>query len=334
MRVGLLVDGEWKKDWYAPDEAGRFVRPKTRFREQVSASGQGRFPVEPGRYHLYVSTACPWASRTLIIRAVKGLEEAVGVTVVDPRMGEDGWSFEGYPGSDEDRLNGARYLRDVYLRADPHYTGRVTVPVLWDTRERTIVNNESREVLRMLDTEFHALARSPVTLWPEGLRERVDETITALYEPVNNGVYRTGFAKSQDAYEKACRELFSALEGWEQVLSRQRYLCGDVLTEADVCMYTTLVRFDLVYYAHFKCNLSRLQDFPNLWNYLLDLYQTPGFAETTDLEHIKVHYYWSQDAVNPTRIVPLGPRVDLRAPHDRDRWGPRRLAPLPVARGA
>jgi len=327
--VGLLVNGEWKTDWYAPDEAGRFVRPPTRFRDRVSASGDGRFPMEPCRYHLYVSYACPWASRVLLMHALKGLKDVVSVTVVDPRMGSEGWSFEGFPGSDMDRLNGARHLRELYLRADPHYTGRVTVPLLWDTRERTIVNNESRELVRMFDTEFDAFALHPVTLWPEGLRDRVDGAISALHEPVNNGVYKAGFAKSQGAYEQACRELFAALEGWERVLARQRYVCGDVLTEADLCFYTTLVRFDLVYYAHFKCNLARIQDFPNLWNYLLDLYQTPGFAQTTNLEHIKVHYYWSQDAVNPSRIVPLGPSVDLSVPHDRDRLGPRRLAPSP-----
>jgi glutathionyl-hydroquinone reductase len=327
--VGMLVDGEWRKGWYAPDEAGRFVRPPTRFRDRVSATGEGRFPVQPGRYQLYVSYACPWASRVLLIHAIKGLKDSVGITVVDPRMGPEGWSFEGYPGSNLDRLNGARYLRELYVRAEPRYTGRVTVPILWDTRERTIVSNESRELLRMLDTEFDAYAQNPVTLWPEGLRERVDGTISTLYEPINNGVYKAGFAQSQEAYEQACRELFAALDGWERVLARQRYVCGDVLTEADLCFYTTLVRFDLVYYAHFKCNLARLQDFPNLWNYLLDLYQTPGFTQTTNLEHIKVHYYWSQDTVNPTRIVPLGPRVDLMAPHDRDRLGPRRITPLP-----
>ena len=324
--MGQLVDGVWKTGALAPDEGGRFVRAPTRFREQLSPPGEGRFPAEPGRYHLYVSLACPWASRALHLRALKGLEEAVGVTVVDPRMGPDGWGFGDFPRSDPDRLNGTRYLRELYLLADPRYTGRVTVPVLWDTRERTIVNNESREVLRMLDTRFDAFARHPVTLCPEPLRERVDAVIDALYGPVNNGVYKAGFARSQEAYESACRALFAALDGWEEVLGRQRYLCGDVLTEADVCLYTTLVRFEPVYHAHFKCNLARLRDLPHLWNYLLDLYQTPGFAETTDLEHIKVHYYGSQDSVNPSRIMPLGPPLDLRAPHDRDRLGPRRLA--------
>jgi glutathionyl-hydroquinone reductase len=327
--MGMLVDGEWRTDWYAPDEQGRFVRPRTRFHGRVSARGEGRFPAEAGRYHLYVSYACPWASRALVIRALKGLEEAVGVTVVDPRMGPEGWSFGDFPRSDGDEVEGTRYLRELYLRAEPRYTGRVTVPVLWDRREHTVVNNESREVLRMLDTEFDAFARHPVTLWPEGLREEVDATLDALYEPVNDGVYRAGFARGQRAYEQACRELFSALEHWEEVLGRRRYLCGDVLTEADICFYTTLVRFDLVYYAHFKCNLSRVRDYPNLWNYLLDLYQTPGFADTTDVEHIKVHYYWSQETVNPSRLVPLGPVVDLMAPHDRERLGPRLMAPAP-----
>ena len=327
--MGLLVEGEGRTDWYEPQEEGRVERPRTRFHEWVSARGEGRFAAEPGRYHLYVSYACPWASRALIIRKLKGLEGAVGVTVMDPRMGPEGWRFGNYPRSNEDRLNGAHHLRDIYLRADEHYSGHVTVPVLWDTRERTIVNNESREVLRMLDTEFDAFAEHPVTLWPEGLREQVDETLDALHHAVNEGVYRVGFADSQGAYELACRELFMALEHWEQVLARQRYLCGDVLTEADICFYTTLVRFDLVYYGHFKCNLSRIQDYPNLWNYLLDLYQTPGFAETTNIEHIKVHYYCSQETVNPSRIIPMGPVVDLLAKHDRDRLGPRMLAPAP-----
>jgi putative glutathione S-transferase len=327
--MGLLVEGEARTDWHEPGTEGRFERSRTHFHEWVSARGEGRFAAEPGRYHLYVSYACPWASRALIIRNLKGLEDAVGVTVMDPRMGREGWRFGNYPRSSEDRLNGAHHLRDIYLKADPHYSGRVSVPVLWDTRERTIVNNESREVLRMLDTEFDAFAAHPVTLWPEGLREQVDETLDALYDAVNNGVYTVGFARSQGEYELACRELFMALEHWEQVLSRQRYLCGDVLTEADICFYTTLVRFDLVYYSHFKCNLSRIQDYPNLWNYLLDLYQTPGFAEATNVEHIKVHYYCSQDGVNPSRIIPMGPVVDLLAKHDRDRLGPRLLAPAP-----
>ena len=327
--MGLLIDGEWRTDGYAPDEAGRFERPRTRFHDWVSAHGEGRFPAEVGRYHLYVSYACPWASRVLLMRKLKGLEDVVGMTVVDPRMGREGWRFGNYPRSDMDTLNGAHSLREVYLRADPHYSGRVTVPVMWDARERTIVNNESRELMRMLDTEFDAFARNPVTLWPEGLREQVDETLDALHDAVNNGVYKAGFARSQGAYELACRELFMALEHWEQVLSRQRYLCGDVLTEADICFYTTLVRFDFVYYSHFKCNLSRIQDYPNLWNYLLDLYQTPGFAESTNIEHIKVHYYCSQDTVNPSRIIPMGPTVDLLARHDRDRLGPRLLAPAP-----
>ena len=325
----MLVDGEWRTHWYAPDEAGRFVRPRTRFHDRVSASGEGRFPAEAGRYHLYVSYACPWASRTLLIRKLKGLESAVGLTVVDPRMGRNGWGFGGYPRSGPDKLNGSRYLSEVYLKADPHYSGRVTVPVMWDARERTIVNNESRELLRMLDTEFDAFAEHPVTLCPEELRAQVDETIDALYEPVNNGVYKAGFADNQGAYELAVRELFTALQHWERVLERQRYLCGEVLTEADLCFYTTLVRFDLVYYSHFKCNLSRIQDYPNLWNYLLDLYQTPGFAEMTNVDHIKVHYYWSQDTVNPSRLVPMGPAVDLLTPHNRDRLSPRLMAPAP-----
>jgi glutathionyl-hydroquinone reductase len=320
--MGQLVDGQWTTQWYAPDEKGRFQRPAARFRERIEAAADARFAPEPGRYHLYISRACPWASRVAIIRTLKGLERAIGMSVVDPRMGDDGWCFGDFPGSDPDPVHGARLLREIYLKTDPRITTRVTVPLLWDRKEQTIVNNESRELLRMLDHTFDDLAEHPeVDLAPEALRAQVDQTITALYEPINNGVYRCGFAGSQGAYEEACLELFAALDHWEQVLGRQRYLCGAALTEADICLFGTLVRFDLVYYSHFKCNLSRLQDKPNLWNYLKDLYQTPGFQQCTDLAHIKVHYYWSQPTVNPTRIVPLGPTVALDTPHDRGRFG-------------
>jgi glutathionyl-hydroquinone reductase len=319
--VGELIAGEWHTGWYPPDERGRFRRPKTRFHHQVRADGTGRFPAEAGRYHLYASYACPWATRVLILRKLKRLEGAIGLTIVDPRMGEDGWAFGGYPGSDADTLNGTKLLRELYVLAQRDYTGRVTVPALWDRRERTIVNNESRELMRMLDTEFDAFGDASVQLAPPELRAQVDATLDAIYEPINNGVYRTGFATSQEAYVQAVQELFAALDTWEQVLGTRRYLCGDRLTEADVAFYTTLVRFDLVYYSHFKCNLRRIQDSPNLWSYLKDLYQTPGFAEVTNLDHIKVHYYWSQTSVNPTRIVPLGPQVPLHEPHDRERFG-------------
>jgi putative glutathione S-transferase len=317
--MGHFINGVWHTEWYQPDEKGRFQRPPTRFRNRVTADGSSGFPAEAGRYHLYISYACPWASRIAILRRLKGLEDVISMSVVDPRMGEQGWSFGGYPGSDRDAVHAARLLGEVYLKAQPDYTGRVTVPVLWDLQKGTIVNNESRELMRMLGSEFDALGDASVQLAPPSLRERVEATLDAIYEPINNGVYRCGFAASQEAYAAACRELFAALEVWEQVLGTQRYLCGDTLTEADVAMYTTLVRFDLVYYSHFKCNVRRIQDMPNLWGYLKELYQTPGFHETTNLDHIKVHYYWSQTTVNPTRVVPLGPHVPLSEPHDRHR---------------
>ncbi|GHG79039.1 glutathione S-transferase family protein [Comamonas sp. JC664] len=315
--MGQLIDGTWHAGWYAPDESGRFQRPATVFRERVTADGSSGFQAEPGRYHLYISYACPWASRVAIIRKLKKLEGVIGLTVVDPRMGDDGWSFQGYPGSDPEPFYGFRFLRELYVKARADYTGRVTVPVLWDTQRETVVNNESRELLRMLDTEFDAFGDASVQLAPPHLRAQVDATLDAIYPSINNGVYRAGFATSQEAYESACRELFAALDVWEQVLGTRRYLCGATLTEADVCLYTTLVRFDLVYHAHFKCNLRRIQDYPNLWGYLKELYQTPGFTETTQLDHIKLHYYWSQTTVNPTRVVPLGPTVPLGEPHDR-----------------
>lgn len=315
--MGQLIDGQWDDRWYASDDKGRFQRPKTVFRGALPEGGV----TEAGRYHLYAAYACPWAHRVLVARALLGLEEALPVSVVGPRMGDEGWAFGGFDGATDDSLHGARFLREVYVRARADYTGRVTVPALWDTRAGTIVNNESREVLRMLDAGFVALARRPVTLCPDALRERVDATIDALYEPVNNGVYRAGFATTQEAYATACRELFAALDGWDDLLSRQRYLCGDVLTEADVCLFTTLLRFDPVYHGHFKCNLKRVRDYPQLYGFLKDVYQTPGVAETCRVDHIRTHYYWSHPMINPTRIVPLGPPVDLGEAHDRGRFG-------------
>lgn len=312
--MGRLIDGVWHPGWAKPREAGNFDRPVTRFRRRVTRDGSSGFPAEAGRYHLFVSYACPWAHRTLIVRALRGLEGAIGVTVVDPKMGEDGWAMRV---EDPDPVLGAMLLREVYLRADARYTGQVTVPVLWDKKTNTIVNNESREIIRMLDVEFDALAKNPASLAPPELRSRIDEVLDAIYEPINNGVYRAGFATTQSAYEAACRELFAALDHWDAVLARQRFTCGPALTEADVALFTTCLRFDLVYYAHFKCNVKRLRDYENLWGFTRDIYQRPEVRATCDLEHIKVHYYWSQDNVNPTRIVPLGPTLPLDAPHDR-----------------
>ena len=320
--MGRLVEGRWTTEWYTPDQKGRFVRGQSAFRDRITASGASGFPAKAGRYHLYVSLACPWAHRTLVARALKKLEGAVSVSVVDPVMGDEGWVFSDGPGCVRDTVNGAGALWQVYVKARPDYTGRVTVPVLWDRERATIVNNESREILRMFDGELDALGDASVNLYPEPLRATVDRTIDALYMPVNNGVYRAGFATTQAAYDEAVVELFAALDGWNEVLGRRRYLCGDVLTEADVCLFTTLVRFDAVYHGHFKCNLRRIVDYQNLSGYLRDVYQTPGVAGTCDFDHIKQHYYRSHPMVNPTRIVPRGPILDLLAPHDRARLSP------------
>jgi putative glutathione S-transferase len=314
---GQLIDGKWvtENEWAGKD--GRFNRQTAVFRSRITRDGSSGFPAEAGRYHLYVSYACPWAHRTIITRKLRGLEGALGMSVVDPLMGDDGWVFSDAPGTEPDAVNGAQFLREIYLKADARYTGRVTVPVLWDKVRGTIVSNESREVMRMLDIELADPAEEGSSLAPPELLSRIDEVLDAIYEPINNGVYRAGFAKSQAAYEEACAGVFDALEKWEAHLGRERYLCGNRMTEADIALFTTLLRFDLVYYAHFKCNLKRIQDFSNLYGYLRDLYQTPGVAETCDLDHIKRHYYWSQVNVNPSRIVPLGPQIDLTSPHGR-----------------
>jgi putative glutathione S-transferase len=300
--MGQLVDGIWRTGWYEPDAKGAFERPAARFRDRDVLA-------DAGRYHLYVSYACPWAHRTLITRALRGLEDEISVTVVDPKMPDEGWRF----GDDIDPVNGAKLLQDIYLRANPKYTGRVTVPVLWDKRAATIVNNESREVMRMLDTSPLATGE---TLAPDDLVPEIDRVLDAIYAPINNGVYRCGFAGMQGAYDNAVRTLFDALYEWERVLANQPFLCGARMTEADIALFTTLLRFDLVYYAHFKTNERRLRDLPNLWRFTRRMYQHPAIKPTCRLDHIKVHYYWSQPTVNPTRIVPIGPDLqpDLEAP--------------------
>jgi glutathionyl-hydroquinone reductase len=322
MSPGMLVEGEWKTEGQLQDEDGRFVRSTTSFRDRITADGSSGYPAEAGRYHLYVAWACPWAHRTVLVRKLKGLEDAIGLSAVGSYMGEDGWAFHDEPGVIPDTVNGARYLREVYQKADPGYTGRVTTPVLWDKASGTIVNNESREIVRMLDTEFGAFAVPDTDFFPEDLRDEIDATIDAIYGPVNNGVYRAGFATKQAAYEEAVTELFDALDHWEGVLGGRRYLCGDRVTEADLCMFPTLVRFDAVYHGHFKCNLRRIVDYPNLWGYLRDLYQYPGVAETVNMDHIKKHYYRSHESINPTRIVPKGPVLNLDEPHGRERLAP------------
>ena len=308
-----FIDGEWVTEYEATNEEGAFERQVTTFRERVDPEA-----AEAGRYHLYVSYACPWAHRTLITRKLLGLEDVVSVDVVDPFRAEDGWQFTPErEGCTTDTVNGFDYLREAYVEADPDYTGRVTVPVLWDTEEDTIVNNESREVMRNLTTVFAALGNG-VDLAPEPLRGEIDDALDRIYEPINNGVYRTGFADTQSAYDEAVTELFEALEHWDSVLADQRYLVGDRLTEADIAMYTTLVRFDEVYHTHFMCNHKLVREYDNLWPYLRDLYTTPGFGETTEMDHIKEHYYTTHPDVSPKRIVPMGPDPDFEAPHDRD----------------
>ncbi|MGH7897528.1 MAG: glutathione S-transferase family protein [Candidatus Binatia bacterium] len=319
--MGLLVDGVWQTDWYDTKRTGgRFLREPTKFHDRVSADGSSGFPAQAGRYHLYVSLACPWACRTLVFRRLKRLDDVISVSVVDPEMGDEGWVFSDGPGCIPDTVNGFSRLHQVYTAAKPDYTGRVTVPVLWDKTRRTIVNNESADIIRMLNSEFDAFGDSAVDFYPAESRSEIDAVNARVYENVNNGVYRTGFATTQEAYGEAWRTLFDELDLLEDRLSRRRYLCGECITEADWRLFTTLVRFDAVYYSHFKCNRQRLVDYPNLWGFTRELYQVPGVAETVNLDHIKRHYYRSHVSINPTRIVPLGPTIDLTTPHDRERF--------------
>lgn len=321
ITMGLLVDGVWRDQWYdTASTGGRFERKASSFRNWVTVdgapgpSGEGGFKGEPGRYHLYVSLACPWAHRTLIGRALKGLEEAITVSVVDPHMGAEGWVFGDTPGATPDPIHHANRLYEVYLAADRSYTGRVTVPVLWDRERGTIVSNESAEILRMLNGAFGGTGPD---LYPDDLRTEIDAINERVYDRVNNGVYKAGFATAQDAYAAAFEALFAELDALEERLDRGRYLCGARLTEADIRLFTTLVRFDAVYVGHFKCNRRWIADYPNLSNYLRDIYALPGVASTVDLRHIKRHYYESHPSINPTRIVPLGPELDLTTPNDR-----------------
>lgn len=311
MPTGMLINGEWRKEGYEKDSDGRFLRNPTTFRNWIKADGSSDFPPEAGRYHLYVSLACPWAHRVLIMRKLKGLEDAISLSIVDPYMGEDGWHFSEEAEAIPDPIFGASYLRDIYVKADPNYTGRVTVPVLWDKKTGTIVNNESRELLRILDHEFQDIASNQTDYCPSNLKSTIDQTIDEIYNPINNGVYRAGFAQSQVAYEEAVTELFNALDHWETVLGKQLYLCGEEITEADWCLFTTLLRFDAVYYVHFKCNLYRIIDYPNLSRYLLDLYNQPGVKSTCNFNHIKQHYYRSHPHLNPSGIVPIGPAFPM-----------------------
>lgn len=309
---GYLLDGRWHTGWYDTRKTGgEFVRGAAAFRDWVTADGRSGYPAQAGRYHLYVSLACPWAHRTLILRTLKRLEPVISLSVVDPVMRDEGWEFGTGPGCIPDTVNGFRLLREVYTAARPGYSGRVTVPVLWDRERGTIVNNESSEIVRMLNSEFGAFTSVADDYYPPALRAAIDAVNARVYEDVNNGVYRCGFASDQQAYERAFDRLFNALDHLEGVLSRDRFLVGDRLTEADWRLFTTLVRFDAVYHGHFKCNRNRLADFPSLHAHTLALYRHPGVAPTVDIDHIKRHYYMSHPHLNPSRIVPRGPALDF-----------------------
>jgi glutathionyl-hydroquinone reductase len=323
--MGLLIDGKWTaKGHDTSATGGRFVRAATAFRNWITPDGRpgptggGGFKAEPGRYHLYVSLACPWAHRTLIFRALKGLVPAISLSVTHWFMGEEGWTFEDGPGVVADPF-GARRMYEVYLRSNASYSGRASVPVLWDKAQNVIVSNESSEIIRMLNSAFDGVGAAPGDFYPAELREEIDRLNARIYETLNNGVYRSGFATTQEAYEEAVRPLFATMDMLEERLATRRYLCGERLTEADWRLFTTLVRFDPVYVGHFKCNLRRLVDYPNLSAYARELYQQPGVAATTDFFHIKHHYYESHRTINPLGIVPVGPDLDFLAPHGRDR---------------
>jgi len=322
--MGMLVDGQWQDVWYdTKSSGGRFVRENARFRNWVTADGsagpdgEGGFKAEPGRYHLYVSLACPWAHRTLIMRALKGLEDLIDVSVVSPIMLDHGWTYHRDEGSSGDAISDHTFHHQVYTAAKSDYTGRVTVPVLWDRENNTIVSNESSEIIRMFNTAFNGITGNDDDYYPEALRAEIDRWNDRVYPAVNNGVYRAGFATSQEAYEEAYGELFSALDDIDAHLADNRYLAGDTLTEADIRLFTTLIRFDAVYHGHFKCNRQRLEDFRHIPGYVRELYQLPGVADTVDFHHIKTHYYASHRTINPTGVVPLGPDIDYLAPHGR-----------------
>ncbi|WP_318480153.1 glutathione S-transferase family protein [Photobacterium leiognathi] len=322
--MGLLVDGKWHTDWYdTKSTGGKFERKVSSFRNWITKdgsagiTGEAGFKAEPNRYHLYVSLACPWAHRAIIYRQLKGLDSIIPMSVVNAYMGENGWNFEAGDGVVADPIFNAQFLHQIYTQADPDYTGRVTVPVLWDKHKQTIVSNESADIIRMLNSAFDNVGAVKGDFYPQALRQQIDELNDFVYANINNGVYRAGFATTQEAYDEAVIALFDALEVIEQRLSTQRYLLGDHITEADWRLFTTLVRFDAVYVGHFKCNLKRIVDFPHLWGYVRDLYQVEGIAQTVDIDYIKAHYYGSHETINPTRIIPKGPKLDFLSPHHR-----------------
>ncbi|QOY63714.1 glutathione S-transferase family protein [Lysobacter sp. H21R4] len=331
--MGLLVDGQWHDKWYdTGDTGGRFERSKSQFRNWITADGSagpdGRdgFKAESGRYHLYVSYACPWAHRTLLMRAWKGLEQDIGVSVVHPLMLESGWELRtDFDGATGDPLYGFDKTYQLYLKADPHYSGRVTVPTLWDRQRETIVSNESADIIRMLNSAFDGVGAQPGDYYPADLRAEIDRINDTVYEHVNNGVYKAGFCTTQSAYDEAVSALFATLEDLEQRLGNSRYLVGNTLTEADLRLWTTLVRFDAVYVTHFKCDRKRIVDYPNLNGLLRDIYQMPGVAGTVHMDHIRHHYFRSHPTINPHGIVSIGPELDFTAPHDRERLGKREV---------
>ena len=324
--MGLLVEGEWHDVWYDTKASqGRFVRSESQFRSWVTAdgsagaSGRAGFRAEPGRYHLYVAFACPWAHRTLIMRNLKGLEALISVSAVNSYMGAEGWTFAPGPETIADDVNHVQRLYELYTLADPRYSGRATIPILWDKHERTIVSNESAEIVRMFNAAFDGVGANGSDYYPRELRAEIDEWNAFIYPNLNNGVYRAGFATTQEAYEEAATSVFAALDRVEAHLAKRRYLTGPRLTEADIRLFTTLIRFDPVYHTHFKCNLRRVIDYPSLWGFVRDLYQQPGIASTVHIDFIKRHYYGSHPSLNPTRIVPVGPALDYTTPHSRER---------------
>ncbi|WP_422049138.1 glutathione S-transferase family protein [Shimia sp.] len=323
--MGLLVDGKWTDQWYDTNSTGgKFVRSQSQFRNWITAdgsagpSGTDGFKAESGRYHLYVSYACPWAHRTLIFRKLKGLEDHISISAVHPDMLSEGWTFEtDDAGATGDTLYGLPFAHSLYSKADASYSGRVTVPILWDKQRETIVSNESSEIIRMFNSAFDGLTGNTLDFWPEAERDAIEEVNVRIYDTVNNGVYKSGFATSQAAYDAAVHPLFDTLDWLEERLSQNRYLLGDHITEADWRLFTTLVRFDPVYHLHFKCNRKRLIDYPNLWGYTCELYQMEGVAETVNMDHIIGHYHRSHESINPHRIVPINPVLDFDAPHGR-----------------
>ncbi|MBB5721034.1 putative glutathione S-transferase [Loktanella ponticola] len=323
--MGQLVDGVWHDTWYDTKKSGgAFVRSTSKFRNWITANGlagptgDAGFKAESGRYHLYISNACPWAHRTMVFRAIKDLTDHIDVSVVHPHMLSDGWTFEtDGNGATGDTLYGLPFLRDIYLKADPEISGRVTVPILWDKKQNTIVSNESSEIIRMFNSAFDDITGNTDDYWPEAQRDVIEPINDRIYNTVNNGVYKSGFATTQDAYDDAVAPLLESLDWIESILSENRYLTGDTITEADWRLWTTLIRFDMVYHQHFKCNRKRIIDYPNLWGFTRELYQWPGVKETVNMDHIVRHYHYSHDTINPNRIIPINPIIDFDAPHGR-----------------